>query len=191
MKKVFVYISIAMMVTMVVFISVLCFVKKNVPIDYVSPYQVNVFNHSISSTILKEKDKNYSKVLSGVNDITNVSIFNRLIHGGDLNEKIYIDMDEKYTKYNSDIKKDNIAIEMIFDKEQDTVVWYNGSSRVISYFSLIYIIPDFKNPSEVIVYYSTSNGDTREKLYSECNPMIIYGSTRNFVNFAKNIIAAS
>lgn len=191
MKKVFSYISIGIIASIMVFISVLVFAKKNIPITYAKPYQINVFNHSLSSTILKEEDDKYEKVLHGLNEMTNVSLFNRLKDGGNLKEKIFLDDEGKWTKFNSELKKDNIAVELIFDKEQDLVVWSEGASKVISYFSMMFLIPESNTLDDIIVYYSSENSDQRETYYSKCTPVVLPGDATEVASITKGIIASS
>lgn len=193
MKKVFSIISVCLVAVIVAFVSTLCFVKTNNPLVYGTPYYINVYNHSTSSIgnkSFEEDDENFNQILTELKNITNVSIFNRLIGGGNLTKQIEQETDGKYVSYSTDLKQDNIVVELIFNKSQDAVVYSNGNSRVISYFCILYVIPDTDKLDEILVYHSTtadSTNSAKDKAYAACEPFVLYGNPSSFSKFVKTL----
>ncbi len=195
MKKIFSIISVSIMTAVIVFISALCFIKTNIPLEYSNPYHINIFYHStatITDKPIDESNSNYTKVLSELNKITNVSVFNRLLkEGGSLKPIIEQDLEKKFTKYSTEMKKKNIVVELVFNKQQDAVVYFNGNSKVVSYSCILYVIPDNGRLNEIVVYHSPTPDDTnqaREKAYANCEPFVLYGNGKDFSNYIKTLI---
>lgn len=191
-KKVFVIISAVIVAVMVALVVTLKNVKSNVCIDYASPYKINIFDHStvaIDSKKVIDEDGGYDNVLSKINNITNISAFEKLINRVSLDKKIIQDSESIYTKWSTDIKNKNIVIEFTYDKEQDLVVYKNGKSRVISYWSLALVIPSDGGFTEIIAYYANTNestGTVKDKSYASCEPLVMYGDFTEFYDYIKS-----
>ena len=191
MKKIFSIISIALTGLIVVFICSLCFITTNVSIKSNRPKFIHVFNRSTTSTIMNgytEDNDKYSKILNNLNKVTKVSVFNRLVNKASLKKEIEIDIDGNKRKWSTDLKKEYIVVELVYDRQQDVVVYYKGDSRVISYFCLSYVIPANNEFSDVVVYYATTNNDaTKDESYASCIPLVLKGKAGKFVNFVNGL----
>ena len=192
-KKIFVVVSAIIVAVMVALVVTLKNVKSNVHINYASPYKVNIFDHStvaIDSNKFLDEDGGYDNILSKINEITNISAFEKLINRVNLDEKIIQDSEASYTVWSTDIKNKNIVIEFTYDKEQDLVVYKNGKTRVISYWSLALVIPSDGGFTEIIAYYANTNestGTVKDKSYASCEPLVMHGNFTEFYNYLKSI----
>lgn len=184
MKKIFLIVASCLTVLIITFISVLSFVKKNVYIEYNNPELIYIYNQSSSTTsAFDNSDKEFQEVLTELKNITNMSLFNRLMKLNTLKTEVHQDLDGKYSSWKTDMKKDNIVIELYFGtRMQDTVVYYNGNSKVVSYYYLAYVIPTEGNFNEIAVYYcdtTDSTASVKDKNYQSHKPMIISGYTKH------------
>lgn len=193
MKKVFSIISACLAGLVVVFVVCTCLIKTNIPLEYGKPKFITVYNQSttaIGSTEFQSGTDNYNKVLKELKNVTNVSIFNRLVNGGTLTDKPQQDLDNKLSSWSTEMKLKNIVVELTFDKQQDAVVYYDGNSKVVSYWCLLYVIPLNSDFNEIIIYYSTTNDSTnsaKENSYKECSPIVLNGMSGEFKKFVRNL----
>ena len=191
MKKLFTIISACICALVLTFILVINFVKVNIKIETSNPYQIYVYNKStvaINSSGYKEGDDKYDDVLNALSKTTSISIFKRLVNKTKLNEKIEIDMSGKISKYSTTMKQNHIVVEMIYDKKQDTVAYYDGNSRVVSYYAALYLIKPNNDFFDIIVYYSSTNDSTKkDSYYAECNPLLLKGDSRFISEFVYSL----
>ncbi|MBQ7973396.1 MAG: hypothetical protein IJ295_00345, partial [Clostridia bacterium] len=91
-------------------------------------------------------DAGYAKVTTphitlGGDDNTVITV--PLKEGLKAGDKIEIDLEGKISKYSTDMKQKYIVVEMIYDKQQDVIVYSNGVSRVVSYYASLFVVqPD-------------------------------------------------
>ncbi len=191
MKKLFSIISASICVLVLVFILVISFVKVNINLETDDPYMIYVYNKSsvaMSSEGYKAGTNEYEKVLDGVNKTTSLSIFKRLVNKTKLNSKIEIDLEGKISKYSTDMKQKYIVVEMIYDKQQDVIVYSNGISRVVSYYASLFIVQPDNEFADIIVYYSTTNDSTKkDSYYASCSPLILNGDSEAMEKTIKNL----
>ncbi len=192
MKKIFAIISGAISGVLIIFIICMCFIKVNIKIDKGTPKTIYLYNMSTAATAssgYESGSEQYTAIMNSLENLTNISIFNRLNNRTKLNEKIQIDSDGTFTKWTTDLKQSNIVIELIYDKEQDTVVYDNGKSRVISYWCISYVIPATDKFADVVAYYSTTNDSTKkDSFYASCIPLYFKGMAGKMIDEIKNII---
>lgn len=191
MKKIFISVSAFFMVAVVTLLIVLSTVKKNVAIEYDAPSVVRVYNKSTNPTKnegYKKTDDEFSVILEKLNQMTNLTLFKRLNKIKSLSSNIYIDTAETYATWKSEIKKDNLVIELDFDTEQDIVVYEDDHTRVLSYWCMSYVITENKGFTEVVVYYSTTNSSTtRDDSYAKCTPIILKGNVTDLVKYVNSL----
>ena len=191
MKKLFTIISACICALVLTFILVINFVKVNINIETSKPYQIYVYNKStvaINSGGYNEGDDKYNDILKALNKTTSISIFKRLVNKTKLNEKIEIDMGGKISKYSTTMKQNHIVVEMIYDKQQDTVAYYEGNSRVVSYYAALYLIRPNNDFFDIIVYYSSTNDTTKkDSYYADCKPLILKGDSRYISEFVYSL----
>lgn len=192
MKKIFSIIAVSLMSLILVFVAVLCFVKKNVNIKYGTPETIYVYNKATTPTsTFTASDEEFDKVLKELKNITKMSLFNRLVKLNTLNTKVTQDLDSKYASWETSMKQDNLVIELYFGtRMQDTVVYYNENSKVVSYYYLAYVIPTDGNFNEIAVYFcdtTDSTASVKDKNYQGHKPLIITGFTKNIIQYVNGL----
>lgn len=195
MKKIFAKIAACIMAVVVLFLITLNFIKTNIPLEYNygDIYQINIFNQSTTSigqNAFTSEDKEYDDILKNLNLVTNVPIFTRLVNRGRIDDKIEQDLGGKFNTYSTEMKQSYIAVEIVFSQAQDFVVYYEGDSRVLTAFAIMYVIVPGSNYDEVLVYYSeTNDSNTRENEYTKNKPMVLYGISKKFTKFIRELDA--
>lgn len=191
MKKIFISVSAFFMVAVVTLLIVLGTVKKNVAIEYDTPSVIRVYNKSTNPTKnegYKKTDDEFSVILEKLSQMTNLTLFNRLNKVKTLNSNIYIDTAGTYATWKSEFKKDNLVIELDFEKEQDIVVYEDDHTRVLSYWCISYVITENNGFTEIMVYYSTTNSSTtRDDSYAKCTPIILKGNVTDMVKYVNSL----
>ena len=191
MKKIFIAVSSFFMVAVITLLVVLNNVKKNIVFEYDKPSVVRVYNKStnpIKNDGYTKNDEVYGVVIEKLKEMTNMTLMQRLNKLKTINAHVNIDSVGTYNSWKSEMKKDNLVIELDFSEEQDLVVYDGGYTRVISYWCLAYVIPDFENFDEIVVYYSTTNSSTaREESYAKCDPIVIKGYTQDIIDYVNTI----
>lgn len=185
MKKIFSITSAVLSGIIIVFIICMCFIKVNIKIDKGSPKTIYLYNKSTAASVstgYSESDSEYKKIMKSLDKLTNISMFNRLSNKTKLNDKVTIDSEGSFTKWTTDLKQQNIVIELVYDTEQDVVVYENGNSRVISYWCISYVIPITKEFKDVVAYYSTTNDSTKkDTFYASCTPIYFKGMAKSLI----------
>lgn len=192
MKKIFSIISACIVSLILVFMLVLCFVKKNVYISYGTPEKIYVYNKSSTVThTFDNTNKEFDEILKRLKKMTSISLFNRLIKLKTLQTNVNQDLDGKYETWNTSIEKDNLVIELYFGTNlQDSIVYYNGNSKVVSYYYLAYVIPTDGNLNEMAVYMcdtTSSTSTTKDTNYKNHKPLIITGYTKDIKSFVNGL----
>ena len=186
-KKIFIIIASSIAGLTASFLITLCSIKSNVGIAVNEPYSIVVFDHATTGKNIKEL-VDMNEFNKSMKSLTNVSVFDKLVHGATIDNKIYQDSKGKYAKWSTDLHNKNIVIEIIYNKMQDLVVYDGNDSRTISYYCISFVIPETKNFTEIAVYYSdTTNTDNNEKddKYRSNTPLILYGNAKQFIDFIK------
>lgn len=192
MKKIFSIIAASVTAGILIFISVLCFVKKNVYIEYGTPERIYIYYKSTTDTAsFDSTNKKFDKLLAEIKNMTKMSLFNRLVHLNTLNTEVYQDLDGKYSKWETTMKQDNLVIELYFGtKLQDSIVYYEKDSKVVSYYYLTYVIPTSGNLNEMAVYFcdtTDSTASVKDKNYQSHKPLIITGYNKNIIKFVESL----
>lgn len=194
MKKVFSIISALIMVAVASLLISLSVIKKNVNLDLGQPETILVYNKSINPTKTggyKTSDKEFNQILNSFNNITNLSLFDWLIHNASLDIMPSQDVNAVYTKYNSDFKNDFLALEFVFggdNAQQDVILRIGEDTKVISFSAILFIIPENNEYGDIVAYYSLINGTSeRENSYRTCDPIIFKGRAGEFINVVKNL----
>lgn len=191
MKKVFIVLASILMAGVVAIIITINCMKKNVAIEHDAPYTIRVYNKSTNpnnNTGYKAETAEYSIINEKVNNITNMSYYDRLLKFKTLDTKLELSTDGTYVKWTSDLKSKNLVIEFEFEEEQDLVVYDNGNTRVISYYCISYVINKTNTAADVAVYYSTTrDSTTREESYAKCDPIILKGYTGDIISYIDSL----
>ncbi len=190
MKKTFSIIAAIISGLVVMFLITTCFIKTNVSIASNNPYQILVFDRSTTATKqngYSAEDKEYNKVLKKLKSVSSVSIFKRLVNGTSLKVGVEQDIDNTFATWNTSFKQKNVVVELIYDKQQDLIVEYNGNTKVIYYYCISYVIPISDKLSDIVIYYATTNGSGKDNSYASNSPLVIKGETKNFVKFVESL----
>ena len=191
MKKIFIAVSSLFMVVVVTMLIVLGTVRKNIVFEYDRPSVIRVYNKStnpIKNDGYTKNDEPYSNIVKKLKEMTNMTLMQRLNNLKTLKANVNIDSAGTYNSWQSQMKKENLVIEIDFEDEQDLVVYDGGHTRVISYWCLAYVITTYENFDEIVIYYSTTNSSTaREESYAKCDPIIIKGYTEDIVRYVNTI----
>jgi len=188
-KKIFVIIASVICAFVATFVITTNAIRSNVTIAIGSPYSVIIFDHSTTGVESKE-EAIFNGISEKLNETTNVSVYDKMINRFTLSKKIYQDSEGKYTKWSTDILTKNLVVEVIYNSMQDLVVYDGEYSRVISYYCISFVIPETKNFTEIVVYYSfTQNNDNNEKnkSYAECTPLVLCGEADELSAYIKSI----
>ncbi len=189
-KKIFIAIACVISAITASFVISVCNIKSNVGIALGTPYSIVVFNHSTTGKEIKNEET-INKFYNEMNEITNVSVFDKLVNGVTIRNRIFQDSSNKFAKWSTDLLNDNLVVEIIYNSMQDLIVYDGKDTRVISYYCISFVIPDTKDFTEIAVYYSlTSNVDNNEKndSYRSNTPLILYGNASEFAEFVKTVI---
>ena len=179
------------MVAVITLLVVLSSVRKNIEFEYDTPSVIRVYNKStnpVKNESLTEKHDEFGVILKKLKEMTNLTLMQRLNKMKSLKSDVKIDSIGTYNSWRSEMKKENIVIEIDFDDEQDLVVYDGGHTRVVSYWCMAYVITGYENFDEVIVYFSTTKDSTaRESSYAKCDPVVIKGFTEDIVRYVNTI----
>ena len=195
MKKIFISISAVLMVVVIALIISICAIKKNVRIENDKPATIRVYNEStspIKSSGYKSSDEQYAVIYDKINKMTNISLVKRLLKLKTLDTKVEIAEKGTFVKWTPELKSENIVVEFEFDEEQDSVVYENGHSRVISYWCLAFVITKTSDFEDIIVYYSTTNSsDARDESYAKYEPMLLRGYAGGLIEYVEELQKSS
>lgn len=191
MKKIFSIIAASLSGLVLVFITTLGFIKTNVPISYKDPVYIYVFNQSSTATATNgysTSNSEFSEIMKNLKKSSSVSAFTRLVNGTDIKPKIEQDVDGTFTTYSTDIKQDNIVVELVYDKQQDMVVYVGEDTKVISYYCLTFVIPLTYDFADIVVYYATTNSDdSKTESYQKCEPLVIKGKAKKLIKYVETL----
>ena len=179
MKKIFIAVSSFFMVAVITMLVVLGTVRKNIVFEYDTPSVIRVYNKStspIKSEGLTEKNEEFGVIVKKLKEMTNLTLMQRLNHMKTLKANVNIDSIGTYNNWRSEMKKENIVIEIDFDDEQDLVVYDAGHTRVVSYWCLAYVITGYNNFDEISFI---DNGMTGIEFENYCKKLLIANGFEN------------
>lgn len=192
MKRVFIIISAVLMVAIISLLVTLTQVNKNVNIKFDEPEKIYIYNESTNPTKndgYSKTDEAYTELVNKINNMTNMSLFERLVKLKTLDTQIEQSKDGTYVKWTSELKSKNLVIELDFGpNEQDMIIYENGNSRVISFYCISYVIPKTSEITDIIVYYSGTNDTTkREEHYAKCESIVLKGYGAEIIKYIKSL----
>lgn len=185
LKKVFVAVAALISILTASFVISICSIKSNVGIAFGTPYSVVIFNNSTTGDEFKEETQ-HAKLQPEIYKLTDLTVYEKLVHKVTLDKKIYMDTSGKFSKWTTDLLNKNLVIEFIYTQMHDLVVYDGDDTRVISYCCLSLVIPNKTDYTEIAAYYSmTSNTENNEKneSYASNTPLILHGNAKEFVSF--------
>lgn len=187
MKKVFIVIASLLMAVVITLLIVLNSLKKEVGIELENPVSISVYNKSNNPVIYDKEDAQYAQIMEKLNNVSRMSLFDRLLKLKTLEAKVEISKDDTYVKWNQEISNENYVVELTYNEEQDIVVYDGDYTRVISYMCIYFVFNGMSDFSDIAIYYSGTNDSTiKQEKYASCEPIIINGYTGDLVNYIKN-----
>lgn len=177
MKKIFSIISACLCTVVFVFVMVISLVKVHIFLDIGEPSVIYLYNKStvsVDSQGFKAGSENFEKIMDAIYDSTNISVLNRIVNKTSLKPKLKLDTEKKYSNYSSEMKMANYAVELLFDKQQDLVVYSGEETRVLSIFAMMLIYVPDQSFGDVIIYYSATNSsDKKDSNYTANTPLYV------------------
>ena len=184
MKKIFLITAGALTLLIVALLISTNFIFVTEKITTKNPETINIFKKSVASLNNKsyvEDDEEFDEIVQKVSNVGKISIFDRLIAGADLDEKIDECKQNEYSSNVADLKKSKICVEIIYETKQDKIVYFNGKTKVINYDALLYVFSEDPGVSRVLVYYKSDKG------YDSYTPLEMNGKTSDIINFIKSL----
>ena len=191
-KKIFIILAAAISAVLVSFVIAIQNIKSNVCIAVGNPFSVVIYDHnSVGSTLFNNIDSPKNEELENkfagyLKDITNISVYDKLINGYSLDKNIYAYSNDEIAEWSTVLKKNTLVVELRYNSMQDLVVHQDGYTRVVSYYCLAYVIPNPEKLDEIFVYYSQTNSEEdKDASYQACSPIILQGKASELYKFVK------
>ena len=162
---------------------VLGFIKTDTKLNQTKPLAFYIYNHSTTSTQVTSESNNklYEKLCSELENITTMTIANRLIQGGNLTEEPTQDISQTYGEVTLNlIKFEHIVIEVIFEEKQQQIVNVGGNHKMLEYYSLAFAI-DETAPRLNVMCLSLTPSANQNKVYNG-SPMLVRSTTSGLFN---------
>lgn len=188
MKKIFCIISAVIIGCVGSFMVVLGAMRSTVA-TFDSPVSINVYYRGttpINGEEYHKEDKNYDKVMKYLKSTLTSSYLTTMIHDGTVyNKPVY--GKTNYARYDTSMKSNNLAVELIFAEERNIVCVDGDNERVVAFAAMIIIIPLNSKYEEMICYTSTINdSNNKDGEYSLSTPFILKGNPKKLIKFAKS-----
>lgn len=190
MKKIFSITTACVSGVILIFLLVMGVVKRNVRFEYSQPVTISVYNKSTNPTKANgysKDDSEYTDILNQLNNVTNLSLLEWLLGCNSITTTVSQDLDQNFATYKTDMLVENLAIELVFENEQDAIVTIDGNTKVLSFWCAMFIFPNTNSFTDVIVYFSTTSSTTnRVASYQTYRPITMKGKTKNIYNYVNN-----
>lgn len=171
---------------LVVITIVLSCVKVNCGLMLSAPSKFLLYNETSVSIALTEKNNpgDFKKMNELYNQMTNLSIINYMVNNKAIKSKPGQDLDDKYSRWIGTNKSENVCLELIYDDKQTIIVEVDGDTKIIEFYGLIMIVNNNVIGSEVAIYFSTSESET--KSYSQ-NPILVNAKQNKLYKFIQEV----
>lgn len=164
---------------------VLACVKTTTSLSMQNPSSILIYNRSVGAVTYDEKNfkLKYENLLKEIKNIGKLSILDRASKKIEVNEKISQDISKKYSAWAEDKNlKNNICVELKFDKIQSQIVYFEGNTKKIDYKQLIFIVPEDGKTQEIAIYFMISDGAN----YSQ-SPMLMHANCSSLIKYIKSL----
>lgn len=157
--------AIIIMSVIVVSCVVCCFIKIPSSFNFTAePTSITVYDYSQSSTgktVTKTNTnaEDYEKLFNEFKNLTNLSVFQRIISGANIYEKPSQDIKQEKPTWPT-VKGGNVTIELLFKEKQSQVVYVDGYSKQIDFLGLAMVVSSNPFVHEVSLYYKTTTSGT-------------------------------
>ena len=151
------------------------------------PSKIIVYTKSTVGTEYSEEKTpaKYKKVKKLYNEMTNLSVIDYMITGKSLRLEPSQDLDQEYPTWDNSKNKSNYyCVELIFDEKQSIIVNIDGNTKVIEFYALIMTIQKSNLSREVAVYFSTTEGTSKN--YSS-SPILINAKQNGLFEYIQSM----
>ena len=178
--KKFGLVSIVIAVVIVAVCVVLCFIPSSTPLNISTPAYFNIYNHSTAATqITKENNEaKFNLINSCLQDMTQMSVFSRVAQGGKLDEKPSQDEDYEIGYFSTQLKQENLCLEVVFSDLQRQIVEVDGNTKVLEFYRMIFVVNG--EGAQVLPIYLNHNAGN-DNLYTGL-PMLVRTNMVNLYN---------
>jgi len=141
----------------------LCFIKtdtKGEKLNITEPSKFIYYDSSVVGNEVASGTTKFDRIYTELKNMTNLSIFNRLVSGGKLDESPRAELSSKTEAgySSSQMKTENTCLEVCFNTKQTQILETDGNRHVIEYYSLLFVVSK-SGTREVAIYFDTKNID--------------------------------
>lgn len=187
MKKILA-VSGAIIVCILAVIGVLAAVKVETKFSYGAPTSIAFYE---KSSVAKENgtgdsefssdSETYKTALKLIDKMLSTNMLTKVWNNDFAKNQISQDIDGKYSDYSNSVLSTNYAIKLNFSEKQKQVIEYNGDTKIIEYFSLLFILGE-DNYHEMPVYFTIATSGNYQKF-----PITVKGNPKQLIKFIQNI----
>ncbi|MBQ3158219.1 MAG: hypothetical protein IJB98_00830 [Clostridia bacterium] len=184
-KKFSIFTSIIVAIVLITSIVLSC-VKVDNGLDIASPDKILIYKETSTALELtiEKRPGDYKKVKKLYNDMTNLSIMDRMLNSRGIKDMPGQDIDNINGTWKDSYKTTGYCIELIFDEQQSVVVSVDGNTKVLEFYGLIMRVTKTVLGEETAIYYSSSTGSS--KSYNS-NPILVATKQNKLYKFIDNL----
>lgn len=169
--------SLIISVLIVSFCVSMMFIKTDAPLNVTTPASYKIYKYATQADEVLSTDERFDEITDAFLNITEMTIFNRIVQGGKLDELPSLDVDSKYGYFLKQTKLDNVCLEVIFSATQSQIVSIDGNTRMIDYLRMIFVVS--KSEPHIVAIYTSPTVDGS---YSDSLPIIVRADTTALYN---------
>lgn len=166
---------------------VLSCVKIDNPIGLPQADIIMVYSKSSSGLEYSKNDtpEKYNRLVEEVNNMTKLSVMDCMINDWDLHRTPSQDINNTYKKFDKyAVTPENYCVELIYEEKQELLIEFEGDTRVIPFYALLFVVEETKHGQEIALYFSTTDDIDSVKTYSSSsNPILIKGDTSKLFKY--------
>ena len=172
---------------MVITTIVLSCVKIDNPIGLPDADIIMVYSKTSSGSEFTKTDRpeKYNRLKEEVKNMTKLSVMDCMINDWDLHRTPSQDVNNTYKKFDKyAVTPENYCVELIYEEKQELLIEFEGDTRVIPFYALLFVVQESEHGQEIALYFSTTEGLDSTKTYSSSsNPILIKGDTTNLFEY--------
>lgn len=164
-------------------------VHVNMELEVDEPKYFKYYVNSSSDGGEKNADDS-PKIYKNLNKLfkksTSLSVFDYMSKGLSLKAKPTQDTENQFSPYATNMKEENVCLEVVFENKQSLVVEIDGDTKVIDFYSLFMIVNESSKAQEVALYFSTSSGSYKDYSSSK-EPIVIVAKTNKLYDYIMSL----
>ncbi len=128
--------------------------------------------------------KHFEKIKKLYSQMTNVSVFDYLASGEAVDTFSTQDLDDNKNYPSSTEKQENYCLELIFKDKQTVIIKIDGDTKVIEFYSILFVVKKSALSEVVEVYYSSTEDFESSKSYYNCKkPLYLRANGNKLVKY--------